>query len=256
MIVTKIDRVILVGKQEYAEQRTVFKSPLRNHELILHLSGRSTITFNGIVMPCEANTLRYLPKGENRGYVVERAEHGDCIDICFDTDVPLAETAFAQKLQNGPVVSALFKKIFSIWVSKNEGYYYKCIALLYEILSELQTQNYLPERQYRVLQPAVEYINEHFLEQKISVPQLAEDCGISESYLKKLFHKKFGISPLQYSIRLRINHACDLLRTEQYTVAEVAELCGYANPHFFSRQFKEYMGITPTDFMKKYKSSK
>ena len=48
----------------------------------------------------------------------------------------------------------------------------------------------------------------------------------------------------------------ELLRLESYSVARVAELSGFSDVYFFSRQFKEYMGLTPTEFVKKYKSSK
>ena len=53
-----------------------------------------------------------------------------------------------------------------------------------------------------------------------------------------------------------LDHACELLRPERYTVTQVAELCNFSDIYFFSRQFKEYVGITPTRFTAKYRSSK
>ena len=79
---------------------------------------------------------------------------------------------------------------------------------------------------------------------------------MGESYFQKLFKEIYGISPKKYIIQLKINHACDLLRLERYTVTQIAELCNFSDVYFFSRQFKEYMGITPTQFIKKYRSSK
>jgi len=255
-IVTKISRVIFVGKNEYSEDITSFTHVLKHNELILHLSGRTDVCFNGKNLCCEKDIIRFLPKGESSGYTVNRIERGECIDIFFDTDIPVSKEAFLLKVKNSPVVTNLFKKIFSLWVSKNEGYYFKCISLLYEIFSELQKQNYIPENQYTAIKPAIRYIHDNFLDEKISVPYLAELCQISESYLKKLFIKKFGISPVKYMIGLKINYACDLLRSELYTIAQTAEICGYSNGHFFSRQFKEYMGVSPSAFVEKYKSSK
>ena len=81
-------------------------------------------------------------------------------------------------------------------------------------------------------------------------------CGMGESYFQKLFKEIHGISPKKYIIQLKINHACDLLRLERYTVTQIAELCNFSDIYFFSRQFKEYMGITPTQFMGKNRSSK
>lgn len=255
-IITGIGRVILVGKDEYPEKKLDFKGNLKYSELIYSLSGKSTVHFNGKVLETEKDTIRFLPKGENREYIVERIEQGECIDIFFDTDKPVSEEAFVVKATQSATVSALFKKLFSVWVAKNDGYYYECISLLYKILAEMQKQNYIPLNQYDTIKPAIEYIMENFLKSKISVPLLAEKCGISEAYLKKLFVKKFGMSPIKYIIQLKINHACDLLRSGQYTVSNVSELCGYDNVYFFSRQFKEYVGTSPTVFAEKYISSK
>ena len=146
--------------------------------------------------------------------------------------------------------------MFAIWVSKNDGYYFECISLLYKIFAEMQKQNYIPQNQYNLIKPAIKYIEDNFLKGKISVPYLSDKCGISEVYLKKLFIKKFGIPPTKYTIQLKINHACDLLRSKQYSVSQVAELCGYDNVYYFSRQFKEYVGTSPSVFVEKYISSK
>ena len=254
--ISKISRVILVGKNEFPEKLTLFNNDLNCNELILHLSGKTTVKFNGKILNCEKDIIRFLPKGENKEYIVDRKEHGECIDIFFDTDIPISEDAFILKIKNSSVITNLFKKIFSVWVSKKEGYYFECMGLLYKIFAELQKHNYIPESQYNAIKPAIEFINENFLNAKIPMSYLANICGISESYLKKLFIKKFGMPPVKYIIGLKINYACDLLRSELYTITQTSEICGYNNPNFFSRQFKEYIGVSPTDFINKYKSSK
>lgn len=255
-IITEIKHIILVGKDEYKENKTVFGDDLPYNELILHLSGISEVKFNGKTFTCEKNTVRFLPKGKVDEYMVEREEVGECIDIFFETDTTLSSEAFTMKLNNNSNIETLFRKIFSVWVAKNDGFYFECMSLLYKIFAELQKDNYIPKKQYDVIKPAIEYIEENFLDGKISMELLAEKCGISGSYLKKLFIKKFSVPPVKYMIQLRINHACDLLRSGRYSVGQTAEICGYSNTYFFSRQFKSYTGITPVDFKNKYKSSK
>lgn len=255
-IITSIGRVVLVGKNEYPQSTITFTGNLRSHELIYHFNGISTVYFNGKELSTKPDTIRFLPKGENREYVVVKKERGECIDICFDTNVPISEEAFVINVSNSKYIGNLFKKLFATWVAKNDGYYFECISLLYKIFAEMQKQNYIPKKQYDYIKPAIEYIEENFLGDRISVPHLAKICSISEAYLKKLFAKKFGVSPAKYIIQLKINHACDLLRSEQYSITQASVFCGYDNVYYFSRQFKEYMGITPTQFVKKYKSSK
>ncbi len=255
-VITRINRVILVGKQEYKEAKTLFDHNLESNELIFHFSGQATVYFNGKVLETEAGVVRFLPKGKNTQYTIHRKERGECIDIFFDTDRPISESAFTLKCQKSETVGNLFKKLFSLWVGKGDGYYFECISLLYKIFAELKKQNYIPEKQYRAIEPAIKYIQAHFLESKITVDELAVKCGISPSYLKRLFIKKFGIPPTKYIIGLKISYACDLLKSGLYNITQIADICGYTDIYFFSRQFKDYMGISPSAFIKKYKSSK
>lgn len=255
-IITGIDRIILVGKNEYPQSRIIFDNPMTSNELIYHFNGKSTVYFNGKVLETEENTIRFLPKGEVKEYIVDKHICGECIDIFFDTDIPLSNEAFIIKITETTTIANLFKKIFSIWVSKNDGYYCECMSLLYKIFARMQNKNYMPKNQYDIIKPAVEFITGNFFKGKISVPLLADKCNISEAYLKKLFIKKFGMSPIKYIIQMKINHACDLLLSKQYSTTQVAELCGYDNVYYFSRQFKEYVGTSPSVFAEKYKSSK
>ncbi len=256
-IITNISRIIFVGKDEFKEPILKFSNDsLVTNELIYSLSGNSSVKFNGLTLLREKDTINFLPKGKTDEYIVDNHIKIECIDIFFDTDKPISDVAFICKVQNNILIANLFKKIFSVWVAKNEGYYFECISLLYKIFAEMEKESYIPEKQYKLIKPAIDFISENFLNEKITIDKLTGLCGISESYFKKLFIKKFGIPPMKYIIQLKINYACDLLKSELYTVSQVANICNYSNMYFFSRQFKEYIGISPSDFFKKYKSSK
>lgn len=256
IVVTDVKRVIFVGKNEYTEKELHFTGELMSNELILHLSGKGTVRFNGKLLKCTENTVRFLPKGKNEEYTVYEEEKEECIDIFFNTERPISDEAFVLSFKNNSRLKPLFKRIFATWVAKDDGYRFECIGLLYEIFAEMQKKRYTCKEQSDAIQPALKYIEENFLARRISVEELAQICGISDSYLKKLFVKRFSVPPSKYIIQLKINYACDLLLSKRYTITHVAELCGYADIHFFYRQFKQYMGITPTEFQSKYVSSK
>ena len=118
-------------------------------------------------------------------------DHIECMDIFFDTDTCISAEMFTIKLNNDIAIAPLFKKIFSLWVAKNDGYYFECLSLLYKIFAICQKQTYLPESQYRKIEPAIEYIGENFTNE-ISIDRLSALCGISGSTLKKLFVKNSG----------------------------------------------------------------
>ena len=256
-LVTDIHRVIMVGKEEYPERTTVFKARrLIYNEMIFHISGKAKVVFNGKELETRPGTVRFLPSGECFEYRVERMEEGDCIDVFFGTDQPIASEAFVLDMSGRESLAPLFKKLFCAFVAKDEGYRFECISLLYKILAELQKSSYIPESKFKHLKPALDIIRERFLSEDIRTAALAAAAGISESYLKRLFIERFGVPPKKYIIQMKLRHACELLRLERYTVTQVASLCNFSDVYFFSRQFKEYMGVTPTQFIKKYRSSK
>ena len=255
-IITEINRVIMVGKDEYPAKLTSFKHNLRCHELIFHFSGYATVYFNDEALEIKPNTIRFLPKGNTKRYDIVRHENGECIDVFFQTDHPISPCAFVTDDPRNEKLGTLFKKLFATWVGKNDGYYFEAISILYKIFAELQKDSGFSKRHYLKIRPAVEYICDRFLQEELSVSALAAMCDMKESYFQRLFKEKYGVSPKKYVIQRKIDHACELLRLERYTVTQIAELCNFSDVYFFSRQFKEYMGITPTQFIKNYRSSK
>ncbi len=255
-LITRIHRIIMVDdKDEYPDKITEFSSKLTLNELIYHISGKTSILFGGKQLDTKPNTIRLLPKGEFGEYVVDRIEAGSCIDVFFDTDVSLSNEAFVCD-GNNKKISELFKKIFAKWVSREEGYYFECLSLLYKIFAEMQKTRYATREQATKIQPAVDYIHNHFMKERICSEKLSELCGVSYSYLRRLFISEFGTTPKKYAVQLKINHACDLLRSKRFSVTQISNMLGYESVSFFSRQFKEYSGISPTAFLQKYRSSK
>lgn len=73
-------------------------------------------------------------------------------------------------------------------------------------------------------------------------------------YLRKLFKKEVGVTPLEYMTNLRMKKAETMLTamwTRVYSVAEIAQLCGYDDALYFSRVFKKHYGCSPSLFAKK-----
>jgi AraC-like DNA-binding protein len=76
---------------------------------------------------------------------------------------------------------------------------------------------------------------------------------ISESHLRKLYKEETGISPMQYLNQKRIEYAKELLSRKcinRYKIKEIANLCGYQDPYYFSRLFKKQTGVNPEDWCK------
>jgi AraC family transcriptional regulator len=79
--------------------------------------------------------------------------------------------------------------------------------------------------------------------------ELANLAGMSPHYFCELFKKSTGVSPYQYSLRCRIDHAKNLLRSRQFTVGQVAEATGFAAQSHFTKVFRRLVGVTPMQFL-------
>jgi AraC-like DNA-binding protein len=78
--------------------------------------------------------------------------------------------------------------------------------------------------------------------------QLCEEFAISRTRMKALFRAKHGIGVMEYFNRLKIEQAKRLIREESATVSEIAERLGYSSLHYFSKQFKRIMDMTPSEY--------
>lgn len=63
-----------------------------------------------------------------------------------------------------------------------------------------------------------------------------------------MFKKELGISFVDYLNDVRIEKAKELLKDVKYKTYEVAELVGIPDPHYFSKIFKKYSGMTPSEY--------
>lgn len=90
----------------------------------------------------------------------------------------------------------------------------------------------------------IKYINTNYRE-NIGLDTLAALVNLDKSYMIRLFKASFGVSPIEYLIDLRLNHARTLLVNTDMTVGEIAAECGYNSSSFFVSSFGKKFGCTP-----------
>lgn len=91
------------------------------------------------------------------------------------------------------------------------------------------------------------YIENHFTDD-LSVSSLADLVHYSERHFARLFKETYSMTPMDYIASLRIRHACTLLSDTALPIAEISMQCGYSDNNYFSRVFKKYKGVTPSQF--------
>ena len=219
------------------------------YELIYKLSSEVLTHFHHNVYHIGPGAVYLLPKTEQADYFIERTVPGDCIDIFFDTDAPVGEDLLLLDFSEDSKVKSLFQKIYRLWETKPSGYYFQCMAAMYEILYEItvRSEQYAPKSKYNMLEKGIAYLHRH-LYTRIDYKMPSALCGISYTYFKKLFIERFGVPPVQYVNDLRLERGCELLLTGQYSIGEIAKMCGFESMYYFSKRFKQKYQLSPTAY--------
>ena len=92
-----------------------------------------------------------------------------------------------------------------------------------------------------------EYIYSH-LKERITIEDLADELGVSASYLSRLFKKETGDSVSAYIRRQKIDMAKNLLQYIEYSMIEIANRLSFSSQSHFIQQFREYTGMTPKKY--------
>lgn len=101
-----------------------------------------------------------------------------------------------------------------------------------------------------ILDKALKYIQQHYA-QEITLDDIAGRSGFSIYYFCKMFKKYYNSSFTDYLSTIRIERAKVLLRDPQMNIKEITQMIGYVDPNYFTRVFKKYEGITPTEYRNK-----
>lgn len=98
-----------------------------------------------------------------------------------------------------------------------------------------------------IVQKALTYIHAN-LTGNLSLTTLAELIQVTPSYLSTLFHRETGRTLAQFILESRMKAALQLLKTTRLQIQSVAQLSGFSDPNYFSRQFKRFYGMSPLQY--------
>ncbi|MBQ7419150.1 MAG: helix-turn-helix domain-containing protein [Prevotella sp.] len=99
-----------------------------------------------------------------------------------------------------------------------------------------------------MLQRVMTYVNENISNSDANVGDMASAAATSRSGLQRKLKQTMGITPQDLLREARIKRACQLLRHTDKAVSEIAYTCGFSDPKYFSRSFKQSTGMSPSDY--------
>lgn len=106
------------------------------------------------------------------------------------------------------------------------------------------------KQQRGILKQAIDFINERYYDESISLDIVAKKVNISPNYLSAIFSQEVGQTLIEYITSKRIDKAKNMLRQADKRLGEIAFAVGYKDPHYFSFVFRKVTGCTPSEYRK------
>jgi len=97
------------------------------------------------------------------------------------------------------------------------------------------------------IQQACQYVERH-MDKRITLDEVAAHLHLNASYFSRLFHKENGMTFIEYVTHVKINRAKELLDQTTHSIGKICEMLGYDNQSYFIKTFKNYVGLTPSEY--------
>lgn len=156
-------------------------------------------------------------------------------------------------------LSVQINRLIKINSEKNEAYQLGTKSALLETLYLLISSGYCYQeeceaesdkgRKIREHKKVIDYVNLHY-DEKLSLERMSKAFNMSETYFCSYFKEQFGHTLIDYINRLRIEKAMALLEGTTDSILQISELVGFEQQSYFTRKFKEIVGISPSMYRK------
>ena len=108
-------------------------------------------------------------------------------------------------------------------------------------------ENNRADKSESLIEKAENYIKQNYMKD-ISLDDISRYCNISSYYFSKLFKQETGENYVEYLSRVRIENAKKMLSDSESSIKEISYSVGFSDPNYFSRAFKKYEGVSPTEY--------
>ena len=254
-------------KNRNEKPATLYSHYHKEVELIAVIEGEVDFYIGSDLYAVKAGEVIVIPPYAVHRAVFHPATRHEC--ICFDLSI-LWDEELRRNLEKGrytvnthvtldhPEIDTVYKAVrcaFDAYGRRESGWELEAIGNLSVAFGRLSASAFFVKTQKEdgeqdFTRGVVEYVKEHFDEQ-ITSTTVAEFLHLNNSYFCRIFKTNFGCCFAEYLTRYRIEHSKMLLNKDDDSISDVAIKCGFNGFSYFSKIFKETIGITPSQYRKK-----
>ena len=223
-----------------------------NDGFVYILSGKARYNFSDYCFDVSSGEVMFLSRGSVYSIDILSDDYR-FIFVNFDFSNSARSEVFSGLTAKS--VDGMFHRILEKWRMNKPLAKEECMSHLYSIYVEVLRANsrvYVPTSKQRQLDSAVQYIAQNLANEALTVEEVADAVGVSESHFRRLFKSVNNISPIKYITLMRIDRAKELIRYTSTPISQIAIETGFAGVYYFSRIFKKEVGCTPTEYRDEY----
>ena len=209
---------------------------------IVTLSGSIKFSYSGGSVIADGNHPIFIPEGLS--YKNECLEDAESLVFNFHTLKKYAAPATLSRVSHRVAVE-IYEAIEKAVISDTDESRMTVLSKLYSLAADLFSASKEASFKDEIINKATEYIRSSYQQPSLTVAQVASECFVSDTYLRKLFVEKLNTTPFVYITEIRMNHARNLA-LEKISVKEIAATVGFSDIFQFSRAYKKHFGYPPS----------
>lgn len=241
---------------QYRASKVIEINDRTDHLITVRLAGESSYYYGDERIVSKEGDIFFWSKGTSYVTKPNLALSGIYGIVRFDADIDYKGYARLRAENYHAFVSA-FNDLRRAWMHGDLSHRLTAYSLIYRMLSMLsvcESDKYVSSGMTSVIAPALAYLEEHLFDSSLRVSALYELSGVSGVYFRRVFSKCMNMGPSRYIAQKRLECAKNMLDNASCEyVYEAAEAVGYTDPLYFSRIFKKYYGISPTEVLERAK---
>ena len=235
----------------YVPKATHWKNTNRRDHIIgLHLCGSGVHDFGYQSLTLSKGCIYFLNQADDYTVQLVENEPNESFSVHFTTYEEIETNSFSIPVSGSEELLRLFERI-ELQKMRTDGNDLALMGLVYRLCAEfcrIRSKPYAP-RDTRIL-AAKEYLDLHFKEEGCLADACAL-CEVSRRRFNDIFKASFDVTPNRYLTIRKIALAKELLQAGGFSMAEVAELCGFEDIYYFSKVFRDETGLPPSAWRKK-----
>ena len=238
--------IIYVGK--HALTYSVTKHLHKNWELIYCTSGSGELVFSGKSFVYKEDTVAIIPPMCPH---INKSDGGftNIHTLISDAALNVADPVVISGLKNENLRNA-FEGLFYYYSQgrSESGALLPIYSQLIVIMLEAMLSR--DERYTDVVRQIVDEILKNYPDPNFDMNTCLQSYSFSTEYLKRIFKQEIGMTPRQFLTEKRLENAAKNLTigSENMNISEIARMCGYTDPLYFSKLFKNKFGVSPKNY--------